>query len=263
MKMSLRIVNLRHCCVRNLSRRTSIVAVGQNYNNNFLAQRNLHSLDANSRRLADSSPNVIDRTVAFSVAESNALKLGITARDIQDGSTSIDLTTRQAASDGPQNMMNTTLKAVERPTDLSHTLNFAMPSGAPKIPSMESFSPPPPSPDGRPTKEHLEYVRYLLSHCVSSSETSEPLPRDDDVNNLFSLQLPRFFSSIHPYQIYHPEVEFEDNIRNVRTKGLKALIGQFTLLKFAASIKFTSCRMNVLKMTIHPEVSHFFIPKLF
>lgn len=53
--------------------------------------------------------------------------------------------------------------------------------------------------------------------------------------------------------MYHRNIIFEDNIRNVRTAGLNQYAWQIALIKMGAHFKFGKVTMSVLKITTHHE----------
>lgn len=55
------------------------------------------------------------------------------------------------------------------------------------------------------------------------------------------------------YSIYHPDVIFEDNIRNKRTEGLYAYVQQVAMLRTIGHLKYAYVKFEVLKITKNPE----------
>ncbi|XP_014251589.1 uncharacterized protein C6orf136 [Cimex lectularius] len=68
-----------------------------------------------------------------------------------------------------------------------------------------------------------------------------------------SKMLPELFTTQHDYSIYHKDLIFENNIRGVRTVGLHYYIKQIALLKLIGHFKFAYIKLEVLKITRHPE----------
>lgn len=66
-------------------------------------------------------------------------------------------------------------------------------------------------------------------------------------------QLPRFFNRSHCFHIYDKDIVFEDHIRGLVTRGIQPYMINFALLKMRGSLMYGSVRMNILKMTKHPE----------
>ncbi|RWS04972.1 hypothetical protein B4U79_10331 [Dinothrombium tinctorium] len=66
------------------------------------------------------------------------------------------------------------------------------------------------------------------------------------------LQLPRIFGS-HDFSIYSSDIVFEDNIRGVKTSGIFAYVNNLRLLKILLYVKYSSIKVELLKITQHPE----------
>ena len=78
----------------------------------------------------------------------------------------------------------------------------------------------------------------------------------DSIGSLTSaicLQLPRFFSRTHPFNLYDKNMVFEDNIRGLLLKGRDAYMVNLVMLKIKGHIMYGKVDMNILKMTKHPE----------
>ncbi|KAL1502760.1 hypothetical protein ABEB36_007859 [Hypothenemus hampei] len=87
-----------------------------------------------------------------------------------------------------------------------------------------------PESSGRPPKEKLLYVYNVLGES-----------------------LPKLFVQPLDYTIYHDNMVFEDNIRNIRTVGLYNYVKQVALLRTVGHLKFAFVRFEILKITQHPE----------
>ncbi|KAG5882813.1 hypothetical protein JTB14_024570 [Gonioctena quinquepunctata] len=75
------------------------------------------------------------------------------------------------------------------------------------------------------------------------------------VYNILADTLPKLFIQPLDYSIYHPQVIFEDHIRNLRTVGLYSYVKQVALLRTIGHLKFAYVKFEVLKITHHPEDS--------
>lgn len=75
----------------------------------------------------------------------------------------------------------------------------------------------------------------------------------DRVFNRLKQILPKFFVQPHDFSIYHPDVVFENNIRGLTTVGIAAYVKQLAVVRIIAHLKFAHVRMEVLKITQHPE----------
>ncbi|XP_050305890.1 uncharacterized protein C6orf136 homolog [Anthonomus grandis grandis] len=115
------------------------------------------------------------------------------------------------------------------PLVLQEKLNVTNSPAAPKD-NVVLTSDSAPEPSGRPSPEKLLHVYNILA---------------DSLPNLFIKPL--------DYTIYHPNMVFEDNIRNVKTVGLLPYVKQVALLRTIGHIKFAFVKFDVLKITQHPE----------
>lgn len=89
-----------------------------------------------------------------------------------------------------------------------------------------------PSRDGKPNEEQLMKVYYTLS---------------DTMPNLFVKPL--------DYSIYHPNMVFVNNIRGTTSVGLFHYVKQVALLRTVGHLKFAYVKLEVMKITAHPEDS--------
>ena len=71
----------------------------------------------------------------------------------------------------------------------------------------------------------------------------------------FLIKLPSFFQRRHCFELYTNDVVFEDNIRNIKTYGLRAYACYATLFKMYANFKFKDVNLRLLKMTEHLDES--------
>ncbi|CAH0699344.1 unnamed protein product [Spodoptera exigua] len=86
--------------------------------------------------------------------------------------------------------------------------------------------------DGKPNEEQLMKVYYTLS---------------DTMPNLFVKPL--------DYSIYHPNMVFVNNIRGTTSVGLFHFVKQVALLRTVGHLKFAYVKLEVMKITAHPEDS--------
>ncbi|PNI76370.1 LOW QUALITY PROTEIN: C6orf136 isoform 2 [Pan troglodytes] len=66
-------------------------------------------------------------------------------------------------------------------------------------------------------------------------------------------ELPKLFLQSHDYSLYSLDVEFINEILNIRTKGRTWYILSLTLCRFLAWNYFAHLRLEVLQLTRHPE----------
>lgn len=67
--------------------------------------------------------------------------------------------------------------------------------------------------------------------------------------------LPKLFIQPLDYKIYHPDIVFEDHIRNIQTVGLYNYVKQVALLRTVGHLKFAYVKFEILKITQHAEDS--------
>ncbi|XP_044761681.1 uncharacterized protein C6orf136 homolog [Coccinella septempunctata] len=104
-----------------------------------------------------------------------------------------------------------------------------------------------------------------LVHAAESSQSqrqsqSSPLdkPTPENLNKVFenlSRSLPKLFVQSMDYSIYHPELIYENNIRGTKTVGLYHFIKDVALLRTVGHLKYAYVKLEVLKITQHPEDS--------
>lgn len=90
----------------------------------------------------------------------------------------------------------------------------------------------------------------------SSQKSSKSSPSPEQIDFIYkklSEALPKLFIQSMDYSIYHPDVIFEDNIRNKRTEGLYAYVQQVAMLRTIGHLKYAYVKFEVLKITKNPE----------
>lgn len=73
------------------------------------------------------------------------------------------------------------------------------------------------------------------------------------VHDSLAFYLPKLFVRPMDYKIYHANLVFENNIRGTKTVGAYHYVKQVALLRTVGHLKFAYVKMDVLKMTTHPE----------
>lgn len=91
---------------------------------------------------------------------------------------------------------------------------------------------PTPTPTGAPSNEQLQHVYKVLSETM-----------------------PNLFVKPMDYSIYHPELIFVNNIRGITTTGLFHYVKQVALLRTVGHLRFAYVKLEVMKITAHPEDS--------
>ncbi|CAG9770368.1 unnamed protein product [Ceutorhynchus assimilis] len=94
----------------------------------------------------------------------------------------------------------------------------------------------------------------LLSSNSSPEPGGKPSPEKLlQVYTILGESLPNLFVQPMDYTIYHDNIIFEDNIRNIRTEGLYNYVKQVALLRTVGHFKFAYVKFEILKITQHPE----------
>ncbi|XP_054158906.1 uncharacterized protein LOC128957202 isoform X2 [Oppia nitens] len=124
--------------------------------------------------------------------------------------------------------------------------------------------------DGQQNRQHLRQIYQQLSQSLPNSidkTIADNSNKTTDTNSdgqqnrqhlrqiyqQLSESLPNFFVSTHCYHLYSPNLIFEDNLRNIKTLGLTNYIKQLSMVKLLAHLKYSHKRLDVLKITEHPE----------
>nr|SVE90008.1 EOG090X09QP [Daphnia sinensis] len=90
----------------------------------------------------------------------------------------------------------------------------------------------------------------------SNNIENHGLPSPSQLQHVFdvlSTTLPKLFIQPMNYQIYSPDVVFENRIRGTRTTGLYNYVKQVALLRCVGHLKYAYVRFEILKITQHPE----------
>ncbi|KAJ8931491.1 hypothetical protein NQ314_015562 [Rhamnusium bicolor] len=110
------------------------------------------------------------------------------------------------------------------------------------------------------SKPALEEVQEnkgnLFTEDSKKTHSNKPSPEKlTHVYNVLGETLPTLFIQPLDYTIYHPDVIFEDHIRNIKTVGLYSYVKQVALLRTIGHLKFAYVKFEILKITQHPEDS--------
>jgi len=73
------------------------------------------------------------------------------------------------------------------------------------------------------------------------------------VYETLKVDFPAFFFKSIDYKIYHPEIEFVNNIRRLTTKGIYHYVKQMAWLRTVGHLKYAYVKMEVLKITMHTQ----------
>lgn len=94
------------------------------------------------------------------------------------------------------------------------------------------------------------------AHSPARSPDSDDPSMEEHLANMHQKlrnELPGFFLKTHDYGIYSENVEFVNEILHLRTRGRAMYQMALTLCRFVAWNYFADLRMEVLKVTQHPE----------
>ncbi|GAB0092245.1 Sulfhydryl oxidase [Sergentomyia squamirostris] len=90
----------------------------------------------------------------------------------------------------------------------------------------------------------------------TESGSGDSRPNNDDLDRVFNnlrTTLPKLFVQPMDYSVYSPNLIFENNINGKQTVGLYHYVKQVALLRTVGHLKFAYVKLDVLKITSHPE----------
>ncbi|XP_063830347.1 uncharacterized protein LOC135079653 [Ostrinia nubilalis] len=112
-----------------------------------------------------------------------------------------------------------------------------------------------------------DFERDAIAYCTGpvvpspsqpSELNSEGRPSEEQLMKVFhvlSKTMPELFIKPLDYSIYHPNLVFVNNIRGITTIGLFHYVKQIALLRTVGHLKFAYVKLEVMKITAHPEDS--------
>ncbi|XP_056638148.1 uncharacterized protein LOC130446102 [Diorhabda sublineata] len=106
--------------------------------------------------------------------------------------------------------------------------------------------------------DHYSNLKPQQQYSNQSQDDNPNKPSGEKLSKVFNIlaeSLPNLFIQPLDYTIYHPDIIFEDNIRNIRTVGLYNYVKQVALLRTVGHLKFAYVKFEILKITKHPEDS--------
>ncbi|XP_012508411.1 PREDICTED: uncharacterized protein C6orf136 homolog isoform X1 [Propithecus coquereli] len=122
------------------------------------------------------------------------------------------------------------------------------------------------APLGHRRGPRTSFLHGLYHSCPFGLTPRQPLPRlllfsgDPSMEEHLAVmyerlrqELPNLFLHSHDYTLYSLDVEFINEILNMRTKGRTWYILSLTLCRFLAWNYFAQLRLEVLQLTRHPE----------
>ncbi|KAK3920326.1 hypothetical protein KUF71_009613 [Frankliniella fusca] len=108
------------------------------------------------------------------------------------------------------------------------------------------------------SKSKLQDLHLCQQSSNSKAKSEDPFqpPSEGQLNKIvetLSTDLPNFFIRPLNIKIYHQNIIFEDNIRRKKFIGRSQYSLQAKLLYVIGHLRFLSIRLDVLKITAHPE----------
>ncbi|CAK9292068.1 unnamed protein product [Gordionus sp. m RMFG-2023] len=102
---------------------------------------------------------------------------------------------------------------------------------------------------------------FLSLNCVLNGQPDMIDRNNQNINNekiqktyqILHDHLPRFFQETHPFNIYHTNIIFENNIKGFTLHGKNKYISWLYWLKLINKLKYAEVKLNILKMTLHTE----------
>ncbi|XP_058445385.1 uncharacterized protein C6orf136 homolog [Malaya genurostris] len=113
-----------------------------------------------------------------------------------------------------------------------------------------------PDPQTTPSNQFQTNQSPEAAKDSSGSQDSAQQPSEAQLQRVFDVlasTLPNLFLQPLDYSIYHPNLIFENNIRGIRTEGLYHYVKQIALLRTVGHLKYAYVKLEVLKITKHPE----------
>lgn len=111
--------------------------------------------------------------------------------------------------------------------------------------------------------KNAQILNLLYSQSLRTYNTEKPTkpvqPRPPTVSDLehaysvLSDTLPKLFIQPLDYSIYSPNLEFQNNITGKHTIGLYHYVKQIAFLRTVGHLKYAYVKLEVLKITKHPE----------
>ncbi|GAU95346.1 hypothetical protein RvY_06979 [Ramazzottius varieornatus] len=99
----------------------------------------------------------------------------------------------------------------------------------------------------------------LPSSASKSDSSKDPQKSKEEqlaaIAERLSAGLPTFFTKMHDYRIYRKDIIFENRIRNITTTGINGYSLQLSKYKTMGHLLHSYVKMDVLKITEHPEDS--------
>lgn len=110
-----------------------------------------------------------------------------------------------------------------------------------------------------------QYERDAIAYCLGATPAERPTaapiegkPSEEQLMKVFytlSDMMPNLFIKPLDYSIFSPNLVFINNIRGTTHVGLYHFVKQVALLRTVGHLKFAYVKLEVLKITAHPEDS--------
>ncbi|XP_063973728.1 uncharacterized protein C6orf136 homolog [Diachasmimorpha longicaudata] len=105
-------------------------------------------------------------------------------------------------------------------------------------------------------KESVVVQNYDNSPDNEKGNEERRRPTPEQIKAVYKVledNLPKLFVAPLDYHIYHPDIEFVNNFKGITTKGITSYIKQMLYLRTSAHVMCAYVRLEVLKITMHPE----------
>ncbi|KAL0112777.1 hypothetical protein PUN28_012208 [Cardiocondyla obscurior] len=107
------------------------------------------------------------------------------------------------------------------------------------------------------TSDNTDSLKTSLQQNNSQSpHNNKGKPSQEQLQSVvdcLSQDLPKLFVRAQNFQIYTNDIIFINNIRGVTTRGLVNYAKQLMLLRLIGHIKFAYVKLDIIKITMHPE----------
>ncbi|XP_017887301.1 uncharacterized protein C6orf136 homolog isoform X2 [Ceratina calcarata] len=113
-----------------------------------------------------------------------------------------------------------------------------------------------------PNSERKNVLYSNVSPSIQNVNETQPSedrkPSEAQLQSIFDIlreDLPLLFVKPMDYRIYTQDLQFVNNIKGTVSTGLTPYMKQIMLLKLVGHLKYAYIKLNILKMTMHPEDS--------
>lgn len=151
------------------------------------------------------------------------------------------------------NLINSELRSSQIPYKLSNPLNSY--SKLKNSFGADIYYSTQPEPLSKPEVEIVPEPSSLNNDKSKDSDNKPSPEKLQQVYNALAESLPKIFIQSLDYNMYHPDIIFENNIIGRRSVGLYGYVKQVALLRTIGHLKYAYVVFEILKITQHPEDS--------